>query len=155
MASITLGQGRLNSNSWAKCPLPLAMSLPSSVQITKKGWEKGAKNVISDPKNGCHFQRSRSFEVKFTDKVPLTSSKCRYQVFVWITRKYLEKVQKLLSQALKMAAIFRGQSRLRSNTGTRCSLHLAMSLPSFVQITAKMWFHTLKMEKCKNMISYP
>ena len=32
------------------------------------------KNVSSDPENGCHFIRSRSFEVKFADKVPLSPS---------------------------------------------------------------------------------
>ena len=33
------------------------------------------KKVISDPKTGCHFPGSRSFEVKFRDKVPLTPNK--------------------------------------------------------------------------------
>ena len=32
------------------------------------------KNVISDPKAGRHLARSRSFEVKFADNVPLTPS---------------------------------------------------------------------------------
>ena len=34
--------------------------------------KKKCKNAISDPKNGCHFPRSRLFEIKFVDKVPLT-----------------------------------------------------------------------------------
>ena len=50
------------------------MLLPSFVLITMKYFEKSAKNVISDPKNGCHFPRSRSFDVKFTDKVSFTPS---------------------------------------------------------------------------------
>ena len=32
------------------------------------------KNMISGPKNVCHYPRSRSFAVKFADKVPLTLS---------------------------------------------------------------------------------
>ena len=33
------------------------------------------KNVISGPKNGRHFPKSRSFEIKFADNMPLTLSK--------------------------------------------------------------------------------
>ena len=49
--------------------------ITSFVGITRIDLEKKCKNVISDPKNGHHFPRSMSFEVKFTNKVPLTLSK--------------------------------------------------------------------------------
>ena len=71
MATICQGKGRLRSNSQIRCPLPLAMSLPSFAGITRIDWEKSAKNLISDPKNGRHFKSSRSFEVKFADRFPL------------------------------------------------------------------------------------
>ena len=53
---------------------PQAISLPSLVGITKIDLKKSAKKIISDPYNSRHLPRSRSFEVKFTDKVPLTPS---------------------------------------------------------------------------------
>ena len=36
------GQGHLKSNSWIRCPLPLAMSLQSFVEITKTDFEESA-----------------------------------------------------------------------------------------------------------------
>ena len=56
-------------------------------------WEK-CNNVISDLKNGHHFPRLRSFEVKFADKmpIPLTMS---LPIFVGIVRIVLEKCKKL------------------------------------------------------------
>ena len=61
-----LSSGR-RSNSQTRCLLSLAGSLPSFVEIPQY-----EKNVISDPQNGRHFPRTRSFEVKFKDNVPLT-----------------------------------------------------------------------------------
>ena len=74
MATISRGQGPLRSNSRTRCPLPLAMSLPSSVGMTKIDWEKSAKKWFQTLKNGHHFLKSRLFDVKFADKVPLTPS---------------------------------------------------------------------------------
>ena len=43
MAAISQVQGRLRSNSQIICPLPLAISLPSFIGITKIDWEISAK----------------------------------------------------------------------------------------------------------------
>ena len=50
-----------------------------------------------------HRARSRSFEIKFTDKVSLTPGNV---CFVGITITDLEKSAKMKFQTLKMAAIF-------------------------------------------------
>ena len=50
-------------------------------------------NVISDLKNGHYYTRSRSFEVKFAGKVPLTLA-MSIQSFVRITEKDWEKTAK-------------------------------------------------------------
>ena len=75
MAAISRGLGRLRSNSQTRCPSPLAISLPSFAAITRIDLEKVQKNnMISGPENGRHYPWSRSFEVKFADKVLLTTS---------------------------------------------------------------------------------
>ena len=56
--------------------------------------------------------RSRSFEVKFLDKLPLTLA-MSLPSSVGITKIDLENSAKMLFQTLKMAAIFRGQGDLR------------------------------------------
>ena len=74
MVAISRGQGRLRSNLQTRCPLPLAISLPSFDEVTRIHLEESAKVLLSDPKNVRHFPRSRWFEVLFADKVPLTPS---------------------------------------------------------------------------------
>ena len=113
-------------------------------------WGK-CKNVIAHPENSCHFQRSRSFEVKFTDNVPLTTTNVPTK-FRWNKPKRFGEKCKKRFQTLKMAVISQGQGHLKSNSWTRCPLPLAMSLPSLVSITkihleksAKICFQTLKM----------
>ena len=63
---------------------------------------------------------------------------------------FVQKKAKIQFQ--KMAANSQGQSRLRSNSQTKCSLPQAMSPPSFVRITeidlgksTKKWFLKFKM----------
>ena len=56
------------------CPVPLANVATKFSFNNQKIFGEKCKNVISDTKNGRHFPRSRSFEVKFADRVPLTSS---------------------------------------------------------------------------------
>ena len=97
MATITRGQGCLKSNLWARCPLPIAMSLPRLVRITKKDWEKSAKNVISDPKNGCDFPRSESFEVKFTDMVSLINGNVLTKFRSYNHNRFGEKCKNVIS----------------------------------------------------------
>ena len=47
----------------------------------QKIFEEKCKNVISDPKNGHPLPRSRSFEVKSSDKVRASyQQQCPYQV---------------------------------------------------------------------------
>ena len=71
-ATISQGHGRWRSNSRTRCPLPIRMSLPSFARITKIDLEKSAKSWFQTLKMAAIFPRSKSFEGKFTDKVPLT-----------------------------------------------------------------------------------
>ena len=82
--------------------------------------------MISDPWNGCNFPRPRSFKVQFMVKVPLTPSNAPAKFCSNNKDRFGEKCKNLIS-GLKMATISRGQVRLRSNSRTRCLLHLAMS----------------------------
>ena len=86
------------SNSRTRCLLPIAMSLLSFLGIKKKKtFGENCKNVISDLKNGRHFPSSRSFEVKFTNKVPLTPSNVPTK-FCWNNQKRLgEKCKNVIS----------------------------------------------------------
>ena len=95
IAATSPGYGRLMSNSQTRCPLPLAKSLPSLIGITRIYFlEKTKKNVISDPSNGRNFSRSRSFEVRFADKVALTLAMF-LPCLVGITKANLEKSAKM------------------------------------------------------------
>ena len=96
--------------------------------------------------------RSRSFEAKFTDKVPLNPSNVPTK-FVGITRINLEKVQKCYFRPLNGHAPFPNvKVVLRSNSWTRCPSPLSMFVPSFFGITkielekrAKVWFQASKL----------
>ena len=66
------------------------MSLPGFVGITKIDQRKSEKNVNSGPKNGPYFPRSRSFEVKFTDKVLLNPSNVSTKLR-WNNQKRVEE----------------------------------------------------------------
>ena len=92
-----------------------------------------SKNVITDPKNCHHFLRSRSFEVKFADKMPLTPSNIP-TTFRWNNQNSLEKSAKNVISDSQMAAISKSQGCLRSNWQTGRPLSLATSLPNFVGI---------------------
>ena len=74
MVTISQGQCRLGLNTQTICPLPLANVLAKFCLNNQKIFREMCKNVISDAKNGHHFQRSRSFEVKSRDKMPLINS---------------------------------------------------------------------------------
>ena len=107
---------------------------------------KMCKNVISDSKNGCHFPRSKSFEVKFAKKVPFTPINVP-TMFGWNNQNRLgEKCKNVISlKTLKMAAISQGRGRLMSYFWKRCPLSLAMNPPSFDGIPR------IDLEKCAKM----
>ena len=68
LATIPQGQGRLRLNSQTMCHLPLA-NVATKIRLNNQEiFGESAENAISDPTNGRHFLRSRSFEIKFTDK---------------------------------------------------------------------------------------
>ena len=102
------------------------------------------------PENGRHFPGSKSFEVKFADKVPINPNNVPTKL-CWNNQNTVEEKYKNAISDLRIAAISLGLGRLRSNLWTECSLPLAMCLPSFVRITKtnlekseKMLFQTLK-----------
>ena len=56
-------------------------NIPTEFRSNKHNrFGKKCKTVISDPKNGHYYPRSKSFEVKFVGKVPLTPSNVPYQI---------------------------------------------------------------------------
>ena len=82
------------------------------------------KNAISDPKNGRHFKRSRSFKVKFADKVPITPGNVLTK-FCWNNQNRLaKKVQKYDFFNLKCLP-FRPKfyTALRDHLRYRCAIY--------------------------------
>ena len=147
MAVTARVQGCLRSNLWKRCHLPLAKSLPSFVGITKIDLKKSA-NCYFRPYNGGHFPRSRSFEVKSTDKVPLTPSYVP-STFRWNKKNRVGKKCKNAISDPKNGRHFPSSRLFGSNSQIMCPLPLAMSLPSFVGITKIDWEKSAKMRFLK------
>ena len=61
--------------------------------------QKKCKNVISDPKNGRHVPRSRLFEVRFADEVPLPT----FVDWEKSAKKFLFKMAALLQNFEQLA----------------------------------------------------
>ena len=104
MATISQGQGRLRSNWWSRCLLPIAIPLPSFAQISKIDFEKSIKMWIQTLKMAAISRgqgRSR--------KRCLLHLAMSLPSFVAITKIDWEKSAKMWFQTLKMATISRGQ----------------------------------------------
>ena len=61
---------------------------------TQNRFREKCKTVTSDLKTGCHFPRSRSFELKLMGKVPLTPSDVSTK-FCWNNQNRFGEVQKI------------------------------------------------------------
>ena len=85
----------LRSNSWTWCPLPLAISLPSFIWITKIDWEKSAKMWFQTLKTPAISQgqgRLRSNSQTMW-RLPLVNIATKFRLNNH-ARKYLEKSAK-------------------------------------------------------------
>ena len=115
MAAIFQDQGRFHGKM---CPLPLAISLPSFVRITRTFGEM----------EKMRFQTLEMAAISQCQSHMRSNTRTRYPLplamsllsFVGITGIHMEKKAKLRFQTLIMAAISRGQFRLRSTSRTRC-----------------------------------
>ena len=103
--------------------------------------QEKCKNASSDPQNGHHFPRSRLFEVKFMDKMPLTSSNVSTQFRLNNQNRFWAKCKNVISDPSNGSHFPRSRS-----------FDVKFILPSSVGITkidldksAKMQFQILKM----------
>ena len=114
-----------------RCLLPPAMSLQSFARITKTHLEKSAKMCFQTFKMTAISRGQRRLRSNLWTKCLLTLAMSLPIKLCWINQNRLEKSAKMWLQTLKMAAITRGRGRLRSNSQTKWSLPLAMSLVPF------------------------
>ena len=98
------------------------------------------------PLNATLSLSSRSFEVKFMHKVPLTNSNVSIK-FCCNNQNRFGEMCKNVIQTFKMAAISQAQNHLRSNFADKVPITpRAICLPSFIAIT-KTYF-SKKVQKC-------
>ena len=94
MAAISQGQGRLRSNLQTMCLLPLAMSQPSFVKITKIHLEKSEKILFSTLKMATIYQGQGRLRSNLQTTCPLPLAML-IPSFVRITKIDWEKIAKV------------------------------------------------------------